>query len=129
MSFRDDIAGGLEELEDELSFAGEVQTFTWKGAEIPCVPNQLNRGTVVVSGGFEAVVGFTLNVRRSNFLSADDTLTTVDGELWSADANRPHPVAGRTLTFRGKSYKILTATEDSSRAYYKLDLADRHSGR
>jgi hypothetical protein len=129
MSFRTDISDALGELEDELAFAGETQTFTWKRAEIPCVPNQLNRGTVVVSGGAEAVVGFTLNVRRENFFSVDDTLTTVDGEAWTSDGNKPHPVAGRTLIFRGKTYKILTATEDSSRAYYKLDLADRNSGR
>lgn len=129
MSFRDDIAGVLEEFEDALAFGGEVQTFTWKGAEIPCVPDQLNRGAVVVSGGHELTVGFTLRVRRDNFQSADDTLTTVDSELVTMDSNVPHPVAGRTLTFRGKSYKILTATEDSSRAYYKLDLGDRNSGK
>lgn len=125
MSLRDDIAGALEELEDELG----AETFTWKGAEIPCVPNLLNRGAVVVSGGFEATVNFTLVVRKENFISADSTLVTVDSELYTMDSNKPHPVAGRTLTFRGKTYKILTATEDPSRAYYKLDLGDRNSGR
>jgi hypothetical protein len=125
MSLRDDIAGALEELEDELG----AETFTWKGAEIPCVPNLLNRGALVVSGGFEATVNFTLVVRKENFISADSTLVTVDSELYTMDSNKPHPVAGRTLTFRGKTYKILTATEDPSRAYYKLDLGDRNSGR
>jgi hypothetical protein len=125
MSFKTDIESALTELETELG----TETFTWKNAEVPCVPNLLNRGTVVISGGHEAVIGFTLTVRKSNFLSVDSTLVTVDSELVTMDNNRPHPVTGRHLDFRGKSYKILTATEDSSRAYYKLDLADKHSGR
>lgn len=126
MSFKTDIEDALTELETELG----AETFLWKEtAEVPCVPNQLNRGTVVVMGGHEAIVGFTLTVRKSHFLSVDSTLQTVDSELVTMDNNMPHPVAGRHLTFRGKSYKILTATEDSSRAYYKLDLADKHSGR
>lgn len=125
MSFKTDIAGALEELEETLG----AETFTWKGAEVPCVPNQLNRGTVIIIGGAERVISFTLVVRKAHFLSADSTLVTVDSELWTADSNMPHPVAGRDLEFRGKAYKILTATEDSSRAYYKLDLADKNSGR
>ena len=129
MSFKSDIEAGLEEIEEELAVAGVKETFTWKGAEVPCVPNLLNRGALVVSGGHEATVGFTLVVRKSNFLSVDTTLYTADTELFTMDNNKPHPVAGRSLDFRGKNYKILTATEDPSRAYYKLDLADRNSGR
>lgn len=126
MSFQDDIADCLSELEVELG----SETFTWVNTlEVECVPNLMARGTVVVSGGHEAVVGFTLVVRKSHFLSVDSTLITVDSELHTMDGSRPHPVTGRHLTFRGKQYKILTATEDPSRAYYKLDLADKHSGR
>lgn len=125
MSFKTDIAAALEELEDTLG----TETFTWKGAEVPCVPNQLNRGTLIIVGGAERTIDFTLVVRKAHFLSADSTIVTVDSDLWTADSNMPHPVAGKDLEFRGKAYRILTATEDSSRAYYKLDLADKHSGR
>jgi FKBP-type peptidyl-prolyl cis-trans isomerase 2 len=125
MTFKSDIESAISFLEDELG----SEAFTWKGAEVPCVPNLMSRGTVLMIGGHEAEIGFTLVVRKANFLSADSSLTTVDSELVTMDNNMPHPVAGRHLVFRGKNYKILTATEDSSRAYYRLDLADKHSGK
>ena len=130
MSFKTDIEEAIDALHDELTDADlGAPTFTWKNVEVECVPNQLNKGVVVISGGAEMVIGFTLVVRRDNFRSADSTIITVDSELYTADDNLPHPVAGRELTFRGRNYRILTATEDSSRAYYKLDLANKHSGR
>ena len=130
MSFKTDIEEAIDTLHDELTDADlGAPTFTWKNVEVECVPNQLNKGVEIGAGGAEMTIGFTLVVKRNNFLSADDTIQTVDSELITSDNGRPHPVRGMSLIFRGRSYKILMATEDSSRAYYKLDLANKHSGR
>ena len=130
MSFRDDIAGGLEELNEAITGGPETGTFTWKDTvEIPCVPGMIGRSAVAVPGGHEIVVQASILVLHSNFLSADSTIHTVDSELYTVDNNRPHPVAGRTLTYRGKEYRILTVLASPCRTYYKLDLADKNSGR
>lgn len=115
---------GIEELEEITGFQGTPEEFTWKAIGIPCIANTISRGTVVTLGGFEAEIRFTLIVRRDNFFSADDTLITVDTELFTADDDRPHPVAGRTLIFRGWTYRILRAAEAPGRGHYALDLGD-----
>lgn len=129
MSFQSDIADCLDELVTELTGTLGAPTFTWKGVEVPCVPDESSRGTMAVSGGHEDIIALKIRVKRSHFRSVDTTLETVDSELITMDNNMPHPVAGRTTVFRGKDYKILTASEDSSRAFYKLELGDKHSGR
>ena len=129
MSFKSDIEAGLEEIEEELSVAGVKETFTWKGAEVPCVPDQLEAGTILESGGKAWEINFRLRVRKSHFLTVDTTLVTADSELYTMDNNRPHPVAGRRMIFRGRDFKIHRAGEDSSRAYYTIVLISPHSGR
>lgn len=104
-------------------------TFTWKRVEIRCVPNVAIRGAIVVVGGNEAMVQFSLVVRRSNFLTADSTLTTIDGTVYTADNSLPTPLAGKFLTFRGKEYRILNASFDPTNVYLKLDLGDKNSGK
>jgi hypothetical protein len=125
----DEIADALTELETDCGDSDGAQAFTWKTAEIPCVPDTLLRGTEVVIGGKEWTVQFSLTVRKSHFLSADSSLITVDSDQWTGDDVKPHPIAGRKLTFRGKVYRILSVSEDPTRAYAKLNLADSNSGR
>ena len=100
------------------------QTFTWKGAEVLCVPSSLRAGQAIQVGGFEREITLTLIVRKEHFLTADSTLVTVDSELWTVDSDMPHPVAGKKLTFRGKTYRILSAKESAPRSHYELDLGD-----
>src|SRR5687768_10786367 len=129
MSFRDDIRGAVGELNELIIDGPETGHFTWKGAEVPCVPGMIGRSAVAVPGGFEVMVQASILVDRDEFFSADDTLTTVDSELVTMDNNKPHPVAGRTLIYRGKTYKILTALASPCLSYYKLDLGDKNSGK
>ena len=119
----DEISDALVEME---SLTGN-QTFTWKGIEVLCVPSSLRLGQVIAVGGHEEEITLTLIVRRGHFLTADSTLITIDSELFTSDSHMPHPVAGRTLTFRGKLYRILAAREPAPRASYELDLGDPHA--
>ena len=108
---------------------GEYATFTWKGASVRCVPNTLTRGSVVIVGGHEHVVSFSLNVLREYFITVDSTFIIVDSDLYTADNSGITPVAGKILTYNSKTYRILTAGLDPSKAFFRLDLADQHSGR
>src|SRR5437764_6178701 len=97
------LARGLTRLE---TLSGS-QTFTWHGAEVPCVPSSLARGITIEIGGNPIEISLTLFVRRSNFLTADSTLITMDTDIYTSDSDLPTPLAGMSLVFRGKSYLIL----------------------
>ena len=116
----DEIAAGLTEME---SLTGS-QTFTWKGVEVVCVPSSLRVGQTIGVGGHEEEITLTLFVRRAHFVTADSTLITVDSNLYTMDSHMPTPVAGRTLAFRGVTYRILAAREPAARAHLELDLGD-----
>ncbi len=123
MSFKTDIEGAIYELEMDLRHEdGTLPSFIWKGATVPCVPSSLEAGNVIDVGGKMEQIVFTLHVRRAQFLTADSTIVYVDSELITADNTTPTPVVGKTLTFRGKARRILTVTEDSSKAYLKIIL-------
>ena len=129
MTIREQQANSIDWLRERLDPEGG-ESFTWQDTiTVPCIVDTLLRGLELHPGGKRNTVVFTLRVKRSEFLTADSSLITVDSELWTADDTGRHPVAGKTLVFRGKTYRIGTASEDGSRAYYKLDLVDPHSGR
>jgi hypothetical protein len=100
------------------------ETFTWKQAQVLCVARTLNATNAWEMGGLADLSTLRLYVRKENFLTADSTLITVDSDLWTVDSDMPHPVAGRTLTFRGKVWRINSAREGATRAHYELDLMD-----
>lgn len=128
MSFKTDIEDAIDELEIDLRHEdGSLPSFIWKGATIPCVPSSLEAGNEISVGGKSDVVSFTLHVRRIQFLTADSTIVTVDSELITADNMTPTPVVGKTLTFRGKVRRILHAAEDSSKAYFKLQIGSANA--
>lgn len=134
MRLRDEIQSDLRTIEREMSEENPrgtwaPQTFTWKQAEIPCTPTSLRKGQLIELGGNLYTVDLTLIVRKDEFLTADSTLITVDSELFTADNDRPHPVAGRTLIFRGTTFRIITARESGPRSHYELSLADEGSNR
>lgn len=104
--------------------------FTWRGTvEVKCIPNMALRGSVVVIGGQEVTVQFSLNVLAEYFLTVDTTLITVDTTLYTVDNELPRPVSGMFLKFRGKDYRVLSAALDPTGVYYSLILGDKHSGR
>jgi hypothetical protein len=115
-----DLTLGLQDLEWVMG----TPTFTWKGAEVDCVPSSLRYGTVLSVGGFEYSVQLTLYVRKSHWLTVDTTLVTVDSILYTSDNDMVVPVTGRKCTFRGKVYRVVGCRESGPRSHYELDLAD-----
>lgn len=102
-------------------------TFTWKGTEVPCVPQTVGVLAVVSLGGFEMQVQATLRVELSEFLSADSTLISADSTLYTDDDDRPRPVTGKTLVFRGRTYKVGRVAVSPCNSYASLDLVDRNA--
>ncbi len=128
MQFRNEIQSDLRRMENEIG-SGTSPTFTWKGVEVACVPTRSERGIEISNRGNMVEISLTLIVRRDHFLTADSTLITVDSELYTSDNLTPRPVAGRTLVFRGVTYRIITAKEVAPQSHYELTLADSHSNR
>ena len=125
MTRRAFIEDGFRDLQGDLG-----HTFKWwNGVDIECIPSKLERGNTVVVGAKEVTVALSLYVLREHFISADSTIITADSTLWTADNNKPHPIGGRVLTYKGKQYRVLSVAEDPSRSFYKIVLGDVNSGR
>ncbi len=126
MSLRTEIEDALLELETDLQ---EEVTFYVMGSSdtclVPCVPTMVTDSDRLISGGFESDASMALNVRVGNFLTADNTLITVDSTLFTADNSSARPRANKKCTFRGVDYRIITASEDPTRAYLHLVLGPK----
>lgn len=131
MLLREEIEADLERMEFDFRVEADTdsQVFTWNGAEIPCCPSHESLETVIDIDGNPTVTNLRLIVRRSRFLTADSSLITVDSELFSVDNDTPTPVSGRTLNFRGRTYRILRARESTTQSFFVLDLANAGSNR
>ncbi len=134
-SLSDEIGDALLDVQAEIydpTLALPV-TFTWRPdtgpIEVNCVPNMAVRGTLLVIGGREVTVQFSLNVLVRYFLTVDSTLITVDSDLYTTDNDTPRPVAGMYLNFRSRQYRIVSAALDPTGTYVNLVCADRQSGR
>jgi len=113
-----DLVAGLKELEDLTG----LEVFLWKTAEVVCVARTLTASNAWEVGGLVDNSTERLYVRREVFLTVDSTLVTVDSELWTVDNDMPHPVAGKTLTFRGKVWRINSAREAGTRSHLEIDI-------
>lgn len=98
--------------------------FTWKGAEIPCVPSTLDVGSTVVIGGYEVTLTTVLRVERSEFLTADSTLVSVDSTAYTVDNGKPTPMSGKTLIYNGATYRIQRTTFSPDGAFLSIFLGD-----
>jgi hypothetical protein len=98
--------------------------FVWRGVEVQCVPTSESRGNTLEIGGFVELVTLSLYVDRSAFVASDPTLVVVDDEIFTAEASQVVPVAGKKLTFKGRSYRILTARESAVGSHILLNLGD-----
>lgn len=101
--------------------------FTWKGAEIPCVPNMLGVGSIVAAGGYEMTTGLSLYVDRAEFLTVDSTLVSVDSELCTSDSNVPTPMSGKTVVYQGATYRIGTARFSPCGTFLVLLMGDKNA--
>lgn len=105
----------------------ENPTFTWKGLEVPCVPNSLGVGSVVEAGGYEMTVTLSLHVDRREFFGVDSTLWFADSDLMTMDADKPTPVSGKTLVYNGATYRIIRTTKTPDGASIGLICGDRNA--
>lgn len=131
MLLREEIESDLERMEFDLRVEADSdsQVFTWNGEEIPCSPTHESLETGIDTEGNPILTRLRLIVRRSAFLTADSTLVTVDSDLYTVDNDTPTPVSGRTLAFRGRTYRILRARESTTQSFFVLDLANAGSNR
>jgi len=113
-----DLIAGLKELE---TITGS-ETFNWKGHDVLCTARTLTETSNWEVAGLADGSTERLYVRKQTFLTADSTLVSADSTLWTADAGELVPVSGKTITFRGKLWRINSAREASTRSHYELDV-------
>lgn len=123
MSIADLSRGGLSLLRGQLN----SPTFTWKNAEIPCVPSTLGTSPQVALGGFDVQVSFMLHVDTQEFFSVDTSAISIDGDIYTADDDRPKPVAGKLCGYRGKTYRIQSAKLSPCGSFIVLTLMDKNA--
>jgi hypothetical protein len=124
-------------------------SFIWQGSLVRCIPAAITDANNVINGGFQDNVQVRLLVKLADWRLADSTLVTVDATVWSADVGstadrllqesgslilqentdalqltfgKMIPVVGRTLTYDGRTLRIISAKRDGTGAYYVLEL-------
>jgi hypothetical protein len=99
-------------------------TFLWKGAAVDCIPANVQDANSVVAGGFQDDVQMRLLVKIQDWLSADSAIVLVDDTVAVlGDDERPKPIIGRTLTYKGRLYRITQVRQDPSGGFYQINLA------
>lgn len=128
MNIRQEINRGLAALEPMCGLLPSIpQSFIWKEAAVDCIATSLAAGIVIDSEGNAITADFRLFVRCVKFLTADSTLITVDSDLYTTDSDLPTPVAGRTLIFRGRTYRIITAKVSGVLSHFELTIREATS--
>jgi hypothetical protein len=128
MVIRGEIIDALEELESGLADeAGEtLKLILPSGGELPCVPSMEETGTEIVVGRQAEVILRTVLVRKAHFIDASNTIITADSDIILADNQTGRARAGGVgygvTGFRGKTYRVLRVLEDSSGAYFRINL-------
>ncbi len=99
-------------------------TFLWKGAAVDCIPASVNDANSVVPGGFQPDIQTRILVKIQDWAAADSSIIIVDDTPFTVEESEtPKPIIGRTLTYLGKPYRIVSAKTDPSGAFYRVDLA------
>lgn len=96
--------------------------FLWNGEQVPCIPATVVDDIVPDIGGYRDNVTVRLVIRFSDWLSVDSNLVTVDSTIYMVDSGKRRPLVGHTLMFRGKTYRVSSATTDSSEGFCRVDL-------
>jgi hypothetical protein len=97
-------------------------TFLWKGTAVDCIPASINDLNSVVAGGFQDDITCRLLVKVEDWTAADSSIVLVDDSINTVENDLTKPVIGRTLTYKGKLYRIAAVRQDPSQGFYKLDL-------
>ena len=105
----------------------------WRGVPISCVPGSLTDLNAVVMGGFTDGLVARLIVTDADWNAADQTnfLLLESGSYLQLESlskiilslGTTTPIVGRTVTYLGRTLRIVSATQDSSDCFYRIDLA------
>ena len=105
----------------------------WRGVPISCVPGSLTDLNSVVMGGFTDGLTARLIVTDADWNAADQTnfLLLESGRYLQLESlskiilslGTATPIVGRTVTYLGRTLRIVSATQDSSDCFYRIDLA------
>ena len=105
----------------------------WRGVPISCVPGSLTDLNSVVMGGFTDGLMARLIVTDADWNAADQTnfLLLESGSYLQLESlskiilslGTTTPIVGRTVTYLGRTLRIVSATQDSSDCFYRIDLA------
>ena len=105
----------------------------WRGVPISCVPGSLTDLNSVVMGGFTDGLVARLIVTDADWNAADQTnfLLLESGSYLQLESlskiilslGTTTPLVGRTVTYLGRTLRIVSATQDSSDCFYRIDLA------
>ena len=75
------------------------------------------------------MISLVLQIRSDLFATADSTLVTADSDEITADNETPVPKSGKTITFYGRDYQVITVTESPLKDHFQFTLADGGTGR
>lgn len=105
----------------------------WRGVPISCVPGSLTDLNSVVMGGFTDGLVARLIVTDADWNAVDQTnfLLLESGSYLQLESlskiilslGTTTPIVGRTVTYLGRTLRIVSATQDSSDCFYRIDLA------
>ena len=105
----------------------------WRGVPISCVPGSLTDLNSVVMGGFTDGLVARLIVADADWNAADQInfLLLESGSYLQLESlskiilslGTTTPIVGRTVTYLGRTLRIVSATQDSSDCFYRIDLA------
>jgi hypothetical protein len=105
----------------------------WRGVPISCVQGSLTDLNSVVMGGFTDGLVARLIVTDADWNAADQTnfLLLESGSYLQLESlskiilslGTTTPIVGRTVTYLGRTLRIVSATQDSSDCFYRIDLA------
>lgn len=98
-------------------------TFLWKSAAVDCIPASVNDSNSVVPGGMQDDVQMRLLVKIQDWIASDSSIVLIDDTVAVMDDERPKPIIGRTLTYKGRLYRIVGVRQDPSGGFYQINLA------
>jgi hypothetical protein len=101
MGYQDKFVRAHEKLRERQ----DSPVFEYKGMTVPCVANSYSHTTKVALGGFEVEADLILYVKKTEFVTLDSSLVTLDSQQ-TLDSHKPRPRSGYSLLFGGRRFKV-----------------------
>jgi hypothetical protein len=104
MSFYDEVASDLQEIESDLS----GNSLSTGGVDAPCIPSSIRAGQVMETGGRVVTIVQTLRARSSYFATAPTAWAPI---TWTRDET-------------AVEYRIASVRFPAPFAHYEIDIVD-----